>query len=329
MTAGLPQFLGIGSPMVDLVSAVDDVFLDGISGEKGGRLSVDPEEMRSLLASLPAPPRMFPGGSAANTALAVAHLGIPASVLGKVGPDAEGRLFREALTQAGGSDRELLECPGNTAKCLVLVTPDAERTMRSDLGVSSSITAAEAAERDYSPFGIAEIEGYMFFPGIVREAVRAIRRDGATPALDLASFEVVRQFRRELMQVLPEIGILLANEEEAAALTGETAPEAQLSAMGRLVPMAVLKLGEKGALIRTEAGEDILVPAETVPAADTTAAGDLWAAGFFCGLLRGWSPERAGRLGAHLAALVVQVPGSQLPQEEWAKLRQEIASGRW
>jgi len=327
MTFAAPAFLGIGSPMVDLVSAVDDAFLERLSGEKGGRLAVSAEEMRQILSVLPGAPRMFPGGSAANTALAVARTGVPASVLGMIGNDAEGVLFRESLKRSGGSDRELIGVPGDTGKCLVLVTPDAERTMRANLGVSSRITAAEVTARDYSPYAIAEIEGYMFFAGIVGAAAEALRRDGVKTALDLASFEVVRQFRQELMQILPGIDILLANEEEAAELTGKNDPAAQLAAMGRMVPLAVLKRGAKGALIRTGDGAVIPIPAETVPAVDTTAAGDLWAAGFFSGLLRGWSPERAGRLGAHLSALVVQVPGSQLAPEVWSKLVQEIASG--
>ena len=150
------RILGFGSPLVDLIAAVDDDFLAReVAGGKGGTLSVTAEEQRALISKLPAPPRMLTGGSAGNTVFALNRLGVESSLLGKLGRDDFGRRFRERLKEIGGSDECLFSSErSSTGACLVMSTPDGERTMRSCLGASLELTPADLAGLFYSYYKV-------------------------------------------------------------------------------------------------------------------------------------------------------------------------------
>ena len=319
--------LGVGSALVDVLARVDDAFLPRVGGEKGGMVMVESERQDEWIAALPYPPAMAPGGAAGNTIFALARMGMPVAMLSKLGQDDCGAFYRKRLLEAGGTDAEFLETnAARTGRCLSLITPDSERTMRSYLGASQLLTAAEAAAVDYSRYDLVYVEGYLLFlPDVVPTVLRCARKAGCRTAVDLASFEVVRIFREQLLELLEhDVDLVFANEEEAAALLGDGFSEQEMAfRLGELCDVAAVKLGSRGSLI---VHNGVLTPVAAVPAqaVDTTAAGDSWAAGFLYGYLHGLPDASCGRLGSLVAAEVVQVMGSELPPKRWDMIRMEI-----
>ena len=277
-----PALLGVGSPLLDILVRVDDAFLATIPGEKGGMLMVDADFQQSVLARLPGNPQRVPGGSAGNTVFALARLGLDVAMFGKLGDDANGDFYRARFRELGGSDAEFVttgEAP--TGTCLSLITPDAERTMRSSLAASLLLRIDEAEKVDFSAYDWVYIEGYMLYSAVLPTVMRRAKEAGCRIGLDLASFEVVRDFREDLPDILRNyVDIVLANEEEASALFDGLTTEEQLDRLASWCDIAAIKLGRRGSLIR-RGNETVKVPAQLVAEpVDTTAAGDT-----FCGAL--------------------------------------------
>ena len=319
--------LGVGSPLLDVLAQVDDDFLSAhVSGAKGGMEMISPQERTVLMGFLGEKVSWVPGGSAGNTVFALAKLGIGVSMLGKTGADREGAFYREKLRSLGGSDREFaVTADAPTGVCVSLITPDAERTMRSDLAAALLLGENDVKRVDFSRYGIVLIEGYMLFSPTFDLVVEKTKEAGCLLAFDLASFEVVRLFRDRVEKLLEKTDILFSNADEARELLGNASPEKQLAELAGEHRLAALKLGPEGAMVRRGA-ETVRVPARLVERpVDTTAAGDLWAAGFLYGLIRGRSLEKCAQYGALLSGEVVKVVGSQLPEEVWTKIKQELS----
>ena len=320
--------LGVGSPLMDLLLDVDDAFLkDHVPGAKGGMEMAEPETVSALLEISGTTPRKVPGGSAGNTLFALAKMGVPCAMLGKLGTDSAGDFYRAEFRRNGGDDSFFVatgEAP--TGTCLSLVTPDAERTMRSALGASLLLTPEEVRSRDYASFDLVFIEGYMLFSSVFDMLLESVKAAGCRIGFDLASFEVAGIFREKLLKtVLPEyVDLLFANEEEAAALLGGGSPAEMAEKLGSMCETVVVKSGVRGSVAR-HGDETVEIPAFVVPdPVDTTAAGDLYAAGFLRGLAAGAPLDRCGRLGARTSAEVVKVFGSVLSEESWSKVFEEM-----
>ena len=329
------KILGSGSPIVDTLAMVSDSFLTKyVEGEKGGMVMIDGKGVSSLLRNLSAEGAQCKnaiGGSAFNTIGALAHLGTATSFLGKLGRDENGAFLREAYKKISGDTSSFKETDkGDTANCFCLVTPDSQRTMRSNLGAASMMEISDLKEEDFAGITHVHIEGYqLFIPGFVPHLIQEAKKHNCTVSFDLASFEVVRIFRDEIAGFLPGIDILFANEDEANMFLNGTTdqtgfdPVKALHLLSESCPLAVVKLGRKGAWIRKD-GIDTKVEARIVNAIDTTGAGDLWQAGFLYGILTGKSVEYAGKAGAILGAEVVQILGADLPECVWQKIRNEL-----
>jgi len=322
------KVLGVGSPLMDLLLDVDDAFLSAhVSGAKGGMEMVEPETISALLGKSGSAPRKVPGGSAGNTLFALARMGVPCAMLGKLGADAAGDFYRAEFRRNGGDDSFFAvtrEAP--TGTCLSLVTPDAERTMRSALGASLLLTPEEVKSRDYSSFDLVFIEGYMLFSSVFDTLLESVKAAGCRIGFDLASFEVAGIFREKLLNtVLPDyVDLLFANEEEAAALLGGGNAADMAEKLGSMCETVVVKSGVRGSIAR-RGDETVKIPAFVVPdPVDTTAAGDLYAAGFLRGLAVGAPLDRCGRLGARTSAEVVKVFGSVPSEESWSKIFEEM-----
>lgn len=321
-----PALLGVGSPLLDILVRVDDAFLATIPGEKGGMLMVDADFQQSVLARLPGNPQRVPGGSAGNTVFALARLGLDVAMFGKLGKDANGDFYRARFRELGGSDAEFAvtgEAP--TGTCLSLITPDAERTMRSCLAASLLLRIDEAEKVDFSAYDWVYIEGYMLYSAVLPTVMRRAKEAGCRIGLDLASFEVVRDFREDLPDILRNyVDIVLANEEEASALFDRLTTEEQLDRLASWCDIAAIKLGRRGSLIR-RGNETAKVPALLVAEpVDTTAAGDLWAAGFLYGVLRERPLAEAAWYGSLVSSEVVKVVGSELPEPVWSDIKGKI-----
>lgn len=319
--------LGVGSPLVDLLSQVTDSFIDTIPGEKGGMVMVDAAEQNNMIDALPGEVSTAPGGSAGNTVFALARLGISCAMLGKLGEDDFGRFYRRSLTELGGSEHAFFKTQAApTGSCLSLITPDGERTMRSNLAASLLLAPEDVETLDFSEFDLVYIEGYMLFNPAFRTILKCAGEAGCMIGFDLASFEVVRAFREELPLLLAEnIDIIVANEEEATELFGKgRSCDEMLDELSRRCRIAVIKRGKRGALVQCGA-EKYRVPAELVEnPLDTTAAGDLWAAGFLYGLFSGHSLEEAAHFGAVTSGEVVKVIGSEMSSDTWEYIKSRI-----
>lgn len=314
--------LGLGSAILDILVNVDDEFLTTVKGEKGGMVMMNSAEEDELIARLPSYRKML-GGSAANTMFGLQRLGVRTTLLGKVGCDAEGDFYRTEYERLGGNSTRFKLSPDmRTGRCVSLITPDSERTMRTDLAAASSFRVTEITAADFEGVRHTHIEGYMMYNFDVFMHVLKLAKDsGATISLDLSSFEVVNHFRDKLDDILKRyVDIVFANEDEARAFLGLTKekfdPETAVNKLAEFCFVAAVKLGRKGAYIRSKRGLAV-TESELVTAVDTTGAGDLWQAGFLYAWLNGHSMEIAGKMGAILGAEVVQVIGATIPPYRW------------
>jgi sugar/nucleoside kinase (ribokinase family) len=321
--------IGVGSPVVDQIARVPENFLKTVGGEKGGMELVDAETLERLLASVPEKPLFAPGGSAGNTAFAMAHLGVPSRFLGAVGADEPGAFYRNTFQTIGGDDRAFrIRENLPTAQCLSLVTPDGERTMRTHLGAAMTLAPEHVTPEAFAGCVHAHVEGYLLFnPDLMRHVLAAAKSAGCTVSVDLASFEVVEASHTLLPELLSEfVDIVFANEEEAEAFAGTANPEACRDALGQFCNTVAVKIGAEGALLLRD-GETCRVPAMPVEkVVDTTGAGDLWAAGFLYGILNDYPLEKCGICGAALGAAVVTLEGATLPENVWNRLRETVAA---
>lgn len=319
----MKKVLGFGAALVDLLVNVDDAWIANLKVPKGGMNPVNYPQLQKVL-SLVGEKQTVPGGSACNTMVGVAKLGAKASFISKVGRDELGALFAEHLKKAGVENR-MLSSSTATGTVLSAVTPDAERTMFTFLGASNEVTAKEMTPELFDGVDILYLEGYRAYSEeCFVKAIFEARRRGVMTALDFGSFGVVNDCRPLFNKLFAgrEIDIVIANEEEAKAYTGES-EEAALQKIAQFAKIAVVKLGKRGALIAKD-GEVTRVESGSAKAIDTTGAGDLWASGFLYGILSDWSMARAGKLGSIVSNEVVQVVGAQIPEAGWARIHEEM-----
>lgn len=324
------ELVGVGNPIIDVLARVPESFLPSVGGEKGGMLLTDPESLAKWMAALPAPFTEAPGGSAGNTLFAAARLGLRTAFIGKTGNDTGGTFYRESLKALGGDTSRFKDGNVPNGRCLSLITPDSQRTMRTDLGAAATLSPEEIKPADFMGCQHAHIEGYLLFnPALMQAVVRAAKETGCTISVDLASFEVVQAAADILPDLLKEyVDIVFANEDEACTFLGETKDD--LGRLARMLnayaPLAVVKGGAQGAWI-ARSGEAVLHSAALpgIQALDTTGAGDYWAAGFLAGWLRGKPLPTCAEWGARLGAEVVQVIGADLPEETWKAILADLS----
>lgn len=322
MTAAV-QVVGVGSPLVDLILHVDDAFLAAhVPGAKGGMEYLSPEAIAEIVAASGEQPQMAPGGAAANTTAGIGALGVASAFVGSAGDDVYGALFRDSML-ARGCEPRLQASTLATGHVLSLVTPDAQRTMRTCLGAAVALDPAAVSTEWFQGAQLVMLEGYTLFNhDLTRAVATAAKAAGCQLALDLASFEVV-QANRELIDELLDsaVDVVFANEDEAKAWSGGDDELAALRSLGERCAVAVVKVGAQGAWIRGQ-GVEHHVPAATVESVvDTTGAGDTWAAGFLAAYVRGAPLPECGAIGALAAAAVVQVSGALVPAAAWQPVR--------
>jgi sugar/nucleoside kinase (ribokinase family) len=319
---GRKLIAGVGSALVDILMHAGDDFLDAVGAVKGGMIYVDRERIERTVAQAAAAPAVVPGGSACNTVVGVAQLGGAARFVGTCGRGPMGRFYEDSLRGRGVEPR-LFRSDSPTGRVLSIITPDAQRSMFTFLGAASETRPEDIRPEGFAGAAVVHIEGYLLFnPELILAALKAARAAGARVSLDLASFNVVEESRSLLTEIVGEfVDILIANEDEARAYTGETDSGRALAALQRGVGVAALKLGPAGSLISHE-GRVIRVPACGDGAAvDTTGAGDLWAAGFLYGLVEGYEFEACGALGSACGFEVCRVVGASIPADGWERIR--------
>jgi sugar/nucleoside kinase (ribokinase family) len=307
--------LAVGHAIVDVLSHCDDDLVAGHGLQKGTMTLVDGERAAAVYSSM-GPGVEVSGGSAANTAAGVASLGGRAAFVGKVADDELGRIFTHDLRATGVAYSTPPAASGvGTARCLILVTPDAERTMNTFLGVAAKLGAVDIDEGMVASSRISYLEGYLVgvgaAEGALERTVALAREAGSTVALTLSDPLWVRLNRDAFSALLPSVDVLLANEEEALELTGAAGLEAALDTLAATCPVVAVTRGARG-VVATDGKETVAVAAEPVDhVVDTTGAGDLFAAGFLFGLARDLPLEICCRLGTLAAAEVISHVGAR------------------
>ncbi len=320
------ELIGAGNPIMDLLARVSDDFLaQHVRGEKGGMVLVDADEMQRLVTQLHASPVRAPGGSAANTTVAAARLGLRTRYLGKIGSDETADAYHQNMLDHGVEGSRFKRAPLPNARCLSLITPDSQRTMRTCLGAAMTLAPEEISPADFVDSRHAHIEGYLMFnPALATAVVDSARAAGCTISIDLASFEVVNVARDWIKrQIDAGVHVVFANEDEIHALY-ETKTPAYDELARRLAShggIAAVKMGKDGAWIARGSELHRIEPVRVAQAVDTTGAGDSWAAGFLYGYLRGWNLADAGALGSVLGAECVQHIGPAIPESHWPAVR--------
>jgi sugar/nucleoside kinase (ribokinase family) len=300
----------IGNAIVDIIADSDDAFLSVHEIAKGSMTLIDEERADFLYARI-GPAVETSGGSAANTAAGIAAFGGTPTYIGKVKDDQFGKIFRHDLKTLGVhfATPPLSEGPA-TARCLILVTPDAQRSMNTYLGACVELTVADIDPAPIRGAQITYLEGYLFDKPTAQaaflEAAKIAHAADRQLALTLSDPFCVERHRGAFQELVQnEVDILLANELELMALYQAPTFEAALKAAREKCKIVVGTRSEKGAVIANNS-ETIVVSAEPVThVVDTTGAGDLFAAGFLYGLTHGHDLAVSARLGALASAEVI------------------------
>lgn len=316
------KIAAIGSALMDLCLLESDDFLLSSGAQKGGMVMADHTHITSILSKSSKIPTLVPGGSACNTIVGIGKLGGNARFIGKRGNDELGSSFEQSLISSN-VEPVLLSSTSPTGHVLSIITPDAQRSMLTYLGASSETLPEEIKEGHFEDTVLVHIEGYLLFnPQLLKASLKAAKKAGALISLDLASYTIVEESRELLEEITRDyVDILIANEDEAAAFTGIKNEAESIKALAEKSKIAVLKLGKRGSLIAHDGTVYRIDAHGSGEAVDTTGAGDLWAAGFLYGLVKGYDLNFCGTLGSACGYEVCQVIGADIPEKAWERIR--------
>ena len=308
--------LAIGNAIVDVIATADEAFLASEGLAKGSMQLIDAAEATQLYGRMRSA-REISGGSGANAAVGIAALGSSAAFVGRVADDQLGQVFAHDIRAAGVNYLTPFADTGNpTARCLILVTPDAQRTMNTFLGASQDLTREDVDYDLVKEAGITYLEGYLWDPPAPREAMvvalEVARANGRKVAFTLSDAFCVERHRQDFRDLADgRVDILFANEVEICSLYQVADFDSAARAIAGKLPIAVITRSEKGAVVLA-GGQAIAVPAEPVARiVDTTGAGDLFAAGFLHGLAQGRDLGICAQFGAIAAAEVISHYGAR------------------
>ncbi len=312
-----PKFdiLGIGNAIVDVVAPVTEAFISKHDMRKGSMTLIDPATADALYAAMP-PGQESSGGSAANTCAVAAASGARVAYIGKVAADALGETFRRDIAAAGVHFPTTPLRDGQaTARCLILVTPDGQRTMNTFLGASVAFSEADVDPAFIAQAAVVYLEGYLFDPpaaqAAFRRAAAAAHAAGRQVALSLSDPFCVDRHRAAFRDLVAgHVDILFANEAEICSLYECNAFDDAASAAGRDVALAALTRSEQGSLV-LQGEQRVIVPAAATQVVDTTGAGDAYAAGFLTGLTAGRALAACGEMGSIAAAEIISHLGAR------------------
>jgi len=330
MSSPAYDVIAIGNAIVDVMAPCSDADIERLGLAKGGMTLIDTERAHELYEAM-GPAREISGGSAANTLAGLAALGAKCAFIGQVADDQLGEVFAHDI-RAGGIAFDTPARAGDppTARCLIFVTPDGQRTMNTFLGASQFLPAAELDEAAVTSAGVLYLEGYLWDPeeprAAMRRAIAAARAAGRKVAFTLSDGFVIARHGDDFRALIEagEIDILFANEHELAALTGIEDFHEGITHLGGKVPTVVVTRSEKGAYA-IAGGEHAEVAAEPVAhVVDTTGAGDLFAAGFLFGFTRSRPLAQCLKLGAICAAEIISHYGAR-PEANLRALVGELA----
>ncbi len=301
--------VGIGNAIVDVLSHTDDAFIKELGVEKGTMTLIDEDQVINLYARM-GPAIEISGGSAANTIAGIASLGGKAAYIGKIANDQLGDVFAHDLRSMDVlySTRRLTDGTP-TGRSMILVTPDAERTMNTCLGASTRLTPADVDEGLIAAAQYTYLEGYLWDPDDAKEAFRVAmalaHQHGRKVALTLSDAFCVDRFRSEFQDLAREVDLLFANESEICSLYQVADFDDALQHVRAAGTMAALTRSEKGSVLMDGDEIHVIDAHREWEVVDTTGAGDLYAAGVLAGLTQGRGLHDCGRMGSIAAAEIL------------------------
>jgi sugar/nucleoside kinase (ribokinase family) len=311
------QLCGLGNAIVDIFIEVPERDFATLAFERGTMRLVDVGEQRDLLARFQdQDPRLVSGGSVANSVIAFSQLGGSAAFIGCVGDDRYGLFYESEFEELNIDIGNPVIVGQTTGTCVCLITPDAERTMRTCLAVSSHLAARHVDEERIKNSDWLFIEGYVFAnpdtgQGAIREAVHLAKKHGTKIALTCSDAFVPNVFGEPFRAALAQADLLFANESEAAALANTQNAEDAFERLRTAVPSLVVTKGPHGAFIR-HGGIETHVPAFPCAPKDLTGAGDMFAGSFLYGITHDVPADRAARAACFLARKVITQVGARL-----------------
>lgn len=319
---------GVGNAIVDLQFEVSESELVQLDLKKGGMKLVDDQEQKELIKFLEGKEFIqTSGGSAANTIIAISQLGAKAGYDCQVSNDLFGRYYLEEMRAL---DIELGVKPvveGQTGTCVILITPDAERTMNTNLGVSAFLNKESVNYANIAKSKCLYLEGYLLssengFDVAIKSASHA-KENGVMVAFTFSDAFIVDVFRERVISLLKYVDLVFANKTEAEVFLGETDSSAFIDGIQKFVPNCAITLGEEGAIGSFEDSR-FSVDACKVRPIDLTGAGDAFAAGFLYSVVNNHLPKRGADLGCFLASKVIEQFGARLKGDLFSETRDSM-----
>lgn len=312
------QVCGLGNAIVDILVELSDDEYTVTGFERGTMRLVELDEQKKLLQRFhDREPRLVSGGSVANSVIAFSQLGGQGAFIGCVGDDRYGLFYSNEFEELGIDIGQPVMVGESTGTCVCLITPDAERTMRTCLAVSSHLAERHVDEARIKNSEWLFIEGYVFAnpatgQGAIRKAIQIAKKHGTRIAITCSEAFIIEVFGGPFREALAHADLIFANETEACALAGgATGAEDAFKKLKGIVPSAVVTAGPKGAFVRHD-GVEAHVPAFPCEPKDLTGAGDMLAGSFLYGITHGVPPPKAARAACFLAMKVITQIGARL-----------------
>ena len=320
------KVVGIGNAIIDILTYVDDEFLKKNNIKKGVMNLISSDRSKELLKGIKISKKVA-GGSAANTIVGLSQLGLDTSYIGKVNNDLLGKFFTDELNNNHVTYNNLNKIIINnlaTGHCIVLVTPDGERTMNTYLGITEFLTKDDVDIDILNNSEWIYLEGYRY-DGVDSQlafelAINEIKKSRGKIALSLSDPFCVDRHRKKFLDIIENgIDLIFCNEKELMSLTEESNLNSALKKCTENSCELVCTVAEKGVMIKKEVSW-INVPTDHVKIVDTTGAGDLFATGYLYGILNGHDPERSAFFANQCAGQVIQILGCRLDSQKLSDL---------
>ncbi|MDR0370817.1 MAG: adenosine kinase [Prevotellaceae bacterium] len=321
----MKKILGIGNALTDILLQIEgDHILEELNLPKGSMQLVCKERSSEISRRLQhLEQKMIAGGSASNAIVGISRLGGETGFIGKTGQDEIGSFYIDDLN---GNDvrPQILQSSLPSGRCVVLISPDGERTMCTYLGAASELLPEDLQPSFFAGYDIFHIEGYLVQNhALIHRAVELAKQAGLKISIDLASYNIVEENLDFLHGIVENyVDIVLANEEEAYAFTSKM-PEEALHQLAQKADIAVVKVGKNGSYVKSN-GEKHDIAAITAQRIDTTGAGDLYASGFLYAYAKGLPLEICGKIASLVSGKSVEIIGAKIPNKVWDDIFREI-----
>lgn len=319
---------GVGNSLVDIQAQVTDALIAELGFDKGIMTLVEEDIQQNVLTRLDGVSiTRCAGGSAANTIMGVADFGGKAAYAGKTGANEIGEFFLKDMRDMGVTI-EVPPAVGETGTCVILISEDAQRTMLTHLGVSSTLGPNDISEEEIKKAKYVYIEGYLFTGDSTKaaayKAIELAKQNDVKVAFTVSDPFLINLFRDEFIQLIEgPVDLLFCNEEEAKSLTGKENPVDCAHEIHKHAENVALTLGPNGSILMHD-GDVIPIESVQVKALDTTGAGDMYAAGVLYGITNGYTWRQAGHLASHAAGRIVSQLGARLQQRFTPEQIQEL-----